>query len=62
MTELEEPVRFGLFPSFFYTKDSATGAFAGFGIELARSFAEAQVRTLVLREYDAPPAVVRAQR
>ena len=53
-------VRFGLFPSFFYTKDSATGAFAGFGIELARSFAEAQGRTLLVREYGAPPAVVRA--
>ena len=60
MRELEDRVRFGLFPSFFYTKDSVTGAFAGFGIELARSFAEVQGRTLLLREYGAPPAVVRA--
>ena len=53
-------VRFGLFPSFFYTKDNATGAYSGFGIELARSFAESQGRTLLLREYGAPPDVVRA--
>jgi polar amino acid transport system substrate-binding protein len=53
-------VRFGLFPSFFYTKDNATGAYSGFGIELARSFAEAHGQTLILREYGAPPAVVRA--
>ncbi|NQU72703.1 MAG: transporter substrate-binding domain-containing protein [Rhodospirillales bacterium] len=60
MGELGGHVRFGLFPSFFYTKDSATGAFSGFGIELARSFAEAQGLTLLLTEYGAPPAVVRA--
>jgi len=60
MTEPKDRVRFGLFPSFFYTRDSATGALAGFGIELARRFAADQGRTLVLREYDAPPAVVRA--
>jgi len=60
MRERGDRVRFGLFPSFFYTKDSATGAFAGFGIELARSFADVQGRTLLLREYAAPPAVVRA--
>lgn len=60
MREQEGSVRFGLFPSFFYTKDSATGALAGFGIELARNFAEAQGRTLILREYGAPPAVMRA--
>ena len=60
MGEMEDSVRFGLFPSFFYTKDSASGAFSGFGIELARSFAEIQGRTLLLREYGAPPAVVRA--
>ena len=40
--------------------DSATGAFAGFEIELARSFAEVQGRPLLLKEYSAPPAVVRA--
>lgn len=56
----EGSVRVGLFPSFFYTKDNATGAFAGFGIELARHFAEAQGRTALLKEYTAPPAVVRA--
>lgn len=60
MTEPEDRVRFGLFPSFFYTRESATGALAGFGIELARRFAADQGRTLVLQEYDAPPAVVRA--
>lgn len=60
MRELGGHVRFGLFPSFLYTKDSATGAFAGFGIELARRFSEAQGRPLLLREYGAPPAVVRA--
>ena len=60
MTELEDHVRFGLFPSFFYTKDSVSGAFAGFGIELAQSFAEVQGQTLFLTEYDAPPSVVRA--
>lgn len=60
MGALEDSVRFGLFPSFFYSKDSATGTFAGFGIELARRFAEAQGRTLRLKEYGAPPAVVRA--
>lgn len=60
MQEQEGSVRFGLFPSFFYTKEEATGALAGFGIELARSFAEAQDRTLLLNEYAAPPAVVQA--
>lgn len=60
MSGLEDRVRFGFFPSFLYTKNSATGALAGFGIELARRFAEAQERTLVLREYGAPPAVVQA--
>lgn len=60
MQKLEGRVRFGLFPSFFYTKDDATGALAGFGIELARRFAEAQGRILLLSEYAAPPAVVRA--
>lgn len=60
MPELEGCIRFGLFPSFYYTKDDATGVFAGFGIELARQFAEAQGRTLLLTEYAAPPAVVQA--
>jgi len=60
MQPLEGHVRFGLFPSFFYRMDDTTGAFAGFGIELARVFAEAQGRTLLLTEYAAPPAVVRA--
>lgn len=60
MAEPDDPVRFGLFPSFLYTKDGATGELAGFGIELARSFAEAQGRKLVLKEYEAPPAVVHA--
>jgi len=60
MQETEGGIRFGLFPSFFYTRDDATGAFAGFGIELARHFAEAQGRILLLTEYAAPPAVVRA--
>lgn len=57
---MADSVRFGLFPSFFYTKDSATGAFAGFGIELARCFADTQGRKLLLKEYGAPPALVRA--
>jgi polar amino acid transport system substrate-binding protein len=60
MTEPGGRVRFGLFPSFFYSRDSATGVFAGFGIELARRFAEAQGQTLLLKEYGAPPAVLRA--
>jgi len=60
MTTPEDIVRFGLFPSFFYAKDGATGELAGFGIELARSFAEAQGRKLLLKEYEAPPSVVRA--
>jgi polar amino acid transport system substrate-binding protein len=63
MSEPGEPgesVRFGLFPSFFYTKDRMTGAFAGFGIELARSFADTQRRPLHVQEYGAPPDVVRA--
>jgi polar amino acid transport system substrate-binding protein len=60
MGEPGECVRCGLFPSFFYTRDSATGAYSGFGIELARRFAEAQGRTLTLREYGAPPDVLRA--
>ncbi len=60
MRELGGRVRFALFPSFFYTKNSVTGALSGFGIELARSFAEAHGQTLLLKEYGAPPAVVRA--
>lgn len=52
------PLKFGLFPSFFYRKDEASGALSGFGIEFARSFAQQLQRELVLREYLAPPAVV----
>ena len=60
MQELEGCVRVGLFPSFFYTKDNANDAFAGFGVELARHFAEAQGLAALLKEYAAPPAVVQA--
>lgn len=60
MSDTEDRVRFGLFPSFFYVKDGAAGAFTGFGIELARRFAETQGRALLFAEYAAPPDVVRA--
>jgi polar amino acid transport system substrate-binding protein len=60
MVRQGEEVRFGLFPSFNYTRDSATGEFAGFGIELARHFAQEEGRTLHLKEYGAPPSVVQA--
>jgi ABC-type amino acid transport substrate-binding protein len=53
-------IRFGLFPSFFYTKDAGTGALTGFGIELARSLAASLERDFLLIEYAAPPDVVRA--
>ncbi len=60
MTGPENAVRFGLFPSFYYAKDRATGELSGFGIELARRFAAAQGRPLQLTEYGAPPGVVKA--
>jgi len=56
----ENSIRFGLFPSFFYTQDRQTGALEGFGIELAHSFARALGRELRLTEYAAPPQVVQA--
>jgi polar amino acid transport system substrate-binding protein len=52
-------VRFGLFPSFFYSK-AANGELHGVGVEMARKFAEKIGAALELREYPNPPAVVQA--
>ncbi len=62
MSAPQTPLRFGLFPSFFYTKDDGSGELAGFGVELARRLAEALARPLEFREYAAPPAVAAALR
>lgn len=51
-------VRFGLFPSFFYSRHPTSGEFYGFGIKLARAFAARVPAELTLLEYQAPPIVV----
>jgi polar amino acid transport system substrate-binding protein len=52
-------VRFGLFPSFFYSK-AANGELRGVGVEMARRLAEKIGVALELREYPNPPGVVQA--
>ena len=55
-------LRVGLFPSFFYARSAATGALAGWGIEMARDMAAGLGVTLDLIECASPPAVVEALR
>ncbi|MDB5652179.1 MAG: amino acid transporter substrate-binding protein family [Hyphomicrobiales bacterium] len=52
-------LKVALFPSFFYTR-SESGEFHGFGVAFAQAFAESCGQRLVLKEFTAPPAVVRA--
>jgi polar amino acid transport system substrate-binding protein len=52
-------VRFGLFPSFFYSK-TPDGELRGVGVEMARKLAEKINVALELREYPNPPGVVQA--
>ena len=52
-------LRFGLFPSFFYSK-APEGELRGVGVEMARKLAEKIGVALVLREYPNPPGVVQA--
>ena len=56
----EGRLRFGLFPSFFYSKNPATGELHGVGVGVARELAAKIGVELVLREYRDPPAVVQA--
>ena len=53
-------LRLGLFPSFFYRKDRATGSLHGVGIEIGRALAERLGVVLAPTEYPAPPAVLAA--
>jgi polar amino acid transport system substrate-binding protein len=53
-------VRFGFFPSFMYTKDPATHALRGVGIEIARALAARLGVELLPIEYAAPPKVMEA--
>jgi polar amino acid transport system substrate-binding protein len=53
-------LRIGLFPSFFYGRDPATGAFIGWGIEMARALAAELGVALELVERRSPPDVVRS--
>jgi polar amino acid transport system substrate-binding protein len=55
----EGRLRFGLFPSFFYSK-APGGELHGVGVEIARALAERIGVTLELREYPSPPGVVQA--
>jgi polar amino acid transport system substrate-binding protein len=50
-------LRFGLFPSFFYSK-RPNGELHGVGVEIARALAAKIGVTLELREYPSPPGVV----
>jgi polar amino acid transport system substrate-binding protein len=52
-------LRFGLFPSFFYSK-APSGELQGVGVEIARALAARVGVTLELREYPSPPGVVQA--
>ncbi|MET0668422.1 MAG: transporter substrate-binding domain-containing protein [Xanthobacteraceae bacterium] len=52
-------LRFGLFPSFFYSK-AANGELHGVGVEIARALAANIGVTLELREYPNPPGLVQA--
>ncbi len=52
-------VRFGLFPSFFYSK-APDGELRGIGVEMARKLADRIGVALELREYPNPPGVVQA--
>lgn len=51
-------LRVGLFPSFFYAREPATGAFTGWGIEMALALASELGAALDLTERPSPPAVV----
>lgn len=53
-------LRLGLFPSFFYRKDAATGEPRGVGIEIARALAAQIGVVLKPTEYASPPKVVEA--
>ena len=53
-------LRLGLFPSFFYRRDKATGEPHGVGIEIARALAAQIGVTLTPVEYASPPKVVEA--
>jgi polar amino acid transport system substrate-binding protein len=52
-------LRFGLFPSFFYSK-APDGELRGVGVEMARKLAETIGVALELREYPNPPGMVQA--
>ena len=52
-------LRFGLFPSFFYSK-APNGALHGVSVEIARALAARIGVALALREYPNPPGVVKA--
>jgi polar amino acid transport system substrate-binding protein len=52
-------LRFGLFPSFFYSK-RPNGELHGVGVEIARLLAARIGVALELREYPSPPGVVQA--
>ncbi len=55
----ERKLRFGLFPSFFYST-APNGELHGVGVEIARALAERIGVALELREYPSPPGVVQA--
>ena len=55
----EGRLRFGLFPSFFYSK-APGGELHGVGVEIAHALAARIGVTLELREYPSPPGVVQA--
>jgi polar amino acid transport system substrate-binding protein len=53
-------LRVGLFPSFFYRKDRASGELSGIGIAVARALADRIGVTLTCAECPSPPRVVDA--
>jgi polar amino acid transport system substrate-binding protein len=53
-------LRVGLFPSFFYRKDRASGELRGVGIEIARSLSDRIGVAITCEEYPSPPRVVEA--
>src|SRR5262245_10477187 len=55
-------VRIGLFPSFFYSKNQATGELQGVGIEIARALAARLGVELVLVERSGPAETVECLR